>query len=68
MASFYTTAKPATACAVNGLRNSDQLGGQIESEDTRSIQDIQASRLSRQFGFAFEVSLVVAGLAWGIGR
>lgn len=61
------TAKPATACAANGL-HSDQLGGQIENEDTRSIQDIQASRLSRQFGFAFEVSLVVAGLAWGIGR
>jgi hypothetical protein len=30
--------------------------------------DLQALRLSRRFGFALETCLVVASLAWGIGR
>jgi hypothetical protein len=41
------TAKPATAIAVNGLRNnSDQLGGKIRFQNTLLSQQMQ--RLMRQ--------------------
>jgi hypothetical protein len=36
------TAKPATAIAVNGLRIVEQLGGQLDLENTPSIDGSQA--------------------------
>ena len=30
--------------------------------------DLQARRLNRRFGFAFETCVVIASLAWGIAR
>jgi hypothetical protein len=38
------TAKPATACAANGLRNSEQLGGRLDDQDTNSRNENQTTR------------------------
>ncbi len=39
----------------------------IISPDNTPLE-LQAQRLSRRFGFAFETCIVIASLAWGIGR
>jgi hypothetical protein len=68
---FPDTAKPATAETVNGLRNVEQLGGRLTNQDTRcssEVQELQAFRLNRRFGFAFETAIVIASLAWGTAR
>jgi hypothetical protein len=61
------TAKPATAETVNGLRNVEQLGGQLYNHDMRSLNEIQAFRLNRRFGFAFDTAVVIAELAFVAG-
>jgi hypothetical protein len=37
-------------------------------QDTRTLSEIQASRLNRRFGFALDTAVVIASLAWGIAR
>jgi hypothetical protein len=65
---FIETAKPATAETVNGLQIGEQLCGRLNNHDTRSLREIQAFRLNRRFGFAFETAAVIASLAWGSAR
>jgi hypothetical protein len=62
------TAKDAHRGNGDVFLNSEQFCRPLEYDDTRSIQDIQAFRLNRQFGFAFETAAVIASLAWGIAR
>jgi hypothetical protein len=40
----------------------------LNNNDTRSLSEIQAFRLNRRFGFAFDTATVIAPLAWGIAR
>jgi hypothetical protein len=61
------TAKPAAAIAASELRNVEQLCGRLESQDTRSLSEIQAFRLNRRFGFAFDTAVVIAELAFVAG-
>jgi hypothetical protein len=58
------TAKPATADTVNGLQI-EQLGGQLNSQNSPATRELQALRLKHRFGFAFETA---ASLAWGMAR
>ena len=62
------TAKAQTEISGSGLRNIEQLGGRLDDQDTRTLSEIQAFRLNRRFGFAFETAAVIASLAWGIAR
>ena len=41
---------------------------QDNSEIKLQPLDLQALRLNRRFGFAFETAAVIASLAWGIAR
>jgi hypothetical protein len=61
------TAKPATAETVSELRNVEQLCWRLENQDTRSLSEIQAFRLNRRFGFAFDTAVVIAELAFVAG-
>ena len=69
MASVHT-AKPATA--LHGEPASNELTAKkLTNKYTRDgieHQELQASRLNRRFGFAFETAIVIASLAWGIAR
>jgi hypothetical protein len=59
------TAKPATAIAVNGLRDDDRFAGEIDNHTNAALIDIQARRLSRRFALSLPVAIVVAGLIYG---
>ena len=71
MASPDTT-KPATARDTRKpASNPEQLAERLTDHDTRGIsehQELQAFRLNRRYGFAFETCIVIASLAWGIAR
>jgi hypothetical protein len=41
---------------------------QDNSEIKLKPLDLQALRLKRRFGFAFEPAAVIVSLAWGVGR
>jgi hypothetical protein len=41
---------------------------QDNSEIKLQPLDLQALRLNRRFGFAFDTAVVIASLAWGIAR
>jgi hypothetical protein len=57
------TAKPATAIAVNGLRNSDQLGGKIRFQNTLLSQQMQ--RLMRQHAMTAAATELLAPFVFG---
>jgi hypothetical protein len=57
------TAKPATAETVNGLRNSDQLGGQIRFQN--SLLDHQAQRLMRRHALTAAAAEMLAPFVFG---
>jgi hypothetical protein len=66
------TAKPATARDTRKpASNSEQPVKQLTNQYTRGPiehQQLQAHRLNRRFGFAFETAVVIASLAWGMAR
>ena len=65
------TATPATACAVKPAFNCERFAGELTNKYTHSViehQELQAFRLKRRFGFAFETAVVIASLAWGVAR
>jgi hypothetical protein len=57
------TAKPATACAANGLRISDQLAGQIRFQNI--ILEQQAQRLMRRHALTAAEAHVLAPFVFG---
>jgi hypothetical protein len=57
------TAKPATACAANGLRNSDQLGGRVGFQN--SLLDQQTQRLMRLHALTAASAQVLAPFVFG---
>jgi hypothetical protein len=64
-------AKPAPAAAGKPASNSERPAKQLTNKYTRDViehQELQASRLTRRFGFAFETAVVIASLAWGAAR
>jgi hypothetical protein len=62
------TAKAATAIAVNGPREDEQLGGELNSNDRQTLTDIQASRLCRLYSLSPSTASTVAALAYGVVR
>jgi hypothetical protein len=38
------------------------------SDNSKTIQNLQAFRLVSKFGFVFETAVVVASLTWGVAR
>ncbi|WP_145831430.1 hypothetical protein [Bradyrhizobium huanghuaihaiense] len=61
------TATPATACSEPAL-NFEQLGGELDDNNTEPRLERQAQRLRRMFGLSFSAAAVIASLAWGIVR
>jgi hypothetical protein len=59
---FPDTAKPATE-TVNGLRNSDQLGGKIRFKNTLLHQ--QTQRLMRRHALAAAAAEILAPFVFG---
>lgn len=57
------TAKPATAETVNGLRNSDQLGGKIRFKNT--LLDQQKQRLMRRHALTGAAAELLAPFVFG---
>jgi hypothetical protein len=57
------TAKPATAIAANGLRNSDQLGGKIRFQNT--LLDQQTQRLMRRHALTAASAELLAPFVFG---
>ena len=57
------TAKPATACAANGLRNSDQLRGQIRFQN--NLLDPQMQRLMRRHALTAAAAELLAPFVFG---
>jgi hypothetical protein len=62
------TAKDAHRGNGDVLLNSEQFCRPLDNHDTRSLSELQAFRLNRRFGFAFDTAAVIASLAWGIAR
>jgi hypothetical protein len=60
---FPETAKPATAETVNGLRNSDQLGGKIRFKNT--LLDQQTQRLMRRHALTAAAAEILAPFVFG---
>lgn len=60
-------AKAAQQGDAGGLRKSDQLGGVIYSEDTKTPTELQARRLTRRFAVSIPLALAIAGLAYDCG-
>jgi hypothetical protein len=61
------TAKRHTGFSGAAFRNNDQTPGS-EIDSNIPLVDMQAQRLSRQFGLAFETCVSIASLCWGIAR
>jgi hypothetical protein len=59
------TRSPDAGHAGDNLRKAEITG---EVHDNVGVEYLQACRLKRHFGFAFETAAVVASLAWGIAR
>jgi hypothetical protein len=60
-------AKPATVTSEPAL-NIEQLGGRLNSNDSSSLTDIQASRLSRLYALSLSTASTIAALAYGVCR
>jgi hypothetical protein len=61
--SALDTAKPATVSSEPAL-NFEQLGGPLNSLDTREAAFFQASRLSRRYVLTFDTARTNAALAY----
>ena len=62
------TAKPATAETVNGLRNIEQLGGQLDPIDIKITERLQVTRLIRRFAISPATADTLATLVFGGAR
>ena len=62
------TAKDAHRGNGDVLLNSEQFCRPLDNHDTRSLSELQAFRLNRRFGFAFDTAVVIASLTWGMQR
>src|SRR5215210_6509072 len=63
----FDTPKPATALHGEPASNFELPAKQLCNQHTRGPiehQQLQAFRLNRRFGFAFETAVVIASLAW----
>jgi hypothetical protein len=61
------TAKPATVSSEPALKI-EQLGGPLNSTSSKTLSDIQASRLSRLYALTFSTASTIATLAFGVAR
>jgi hypothetical protein len=59
------TAKPATAETVNGLRNLEQLAGQIDLTDSKIAEHLQVSRLVRRHAISISSAYALAPHVFG---
>ena len=59
------TAKPATAIAANGLRFVEQLGGELNSNDSKIAERLQVTKLIRRFAISAATADILAPLIFG---
>ena len=60
-------AKTATDSSEPTL-NAEQLGGLLNTNDRKSLTDIQAGRLKRLFALSLGTASTIAALAYGVVR
>jgi hypothetical protein len=60
------TAKPATEL-VSGLRNIEQLGGELNQNNSDALPEIQVRSLRRHFAVGYCLAASLAPLIWGAG-
>lgn len=59
------TAKPATAETVNGLRNVEQLGGRLDTTNTKLAERLQVARLVRRHAISAAAARALAPMIFG---
>jgi hypothetical protein len=58
------TTKPATE-PVNGFHSVEQLGGELNSTDNKSLVDVQARILTQRFAIGYCLAAELALIVWG---
>jgi hypothetical protein len=58
-------AKPATAIAANGLRIAEQLGGELNLNDSKIAERLQVTKVIRRFAISAATADILAPLIFG---
>jgi hypothetical protein len=60
------TTKPATG-SVNGFQNIEQLGGELNQNNSDALPEFQARSLRRHFALGYCLAASLVPLIWGAG-